>query len=74
MAEKYIVRNYGPSRLSSIQNKINSDLKKVFKSVINSKLLIIKRLQNMSSHRVTTFADAIREGIIQSLKKFPNMF
>ncbi len=28
----------------------------------------------MSSHRVTTFADAIREGIIQSLKKFPNMF
>lgn len=38
MAEKYILRNYGQSRLSSIQNKISSDLNKVFKSVINSKL------------------------------------
>ena len=28
----------------------------------------------MSSHKIITFADAIREGIIQSLKKFPNMY
>ena len=28
----------------------------------------------MSSHKITTFAEAIREGIIQSLKKFPNMY
>lgn len=28
----------------------------------------------MSSHKITTFADAIREGIVQSLKKFPNMY
>ena len=27
----------------------------------------------MSSHKITTFAEAIREGIIQSLKKFPNI-
>lgn len=28
----------------------------------------------MSSHRVTTFVEALREGIIQSLKKFPSLF
>ena len=27
----------------------------------------------MSSHRVTTFADAVQK-VCQSLKKFPNMF
>ena len=38
MAENFITKNYGPSKLSSIKKKIDLNLKKIFKSVINSNL------------------------------------